>query len=500
MITKLKKWFAPTPPTMASFLSGINSVSTTGQLINPRTILGHHAVFRAVDLLSTSVARIPFDVYKKTSDGREVDDRHPAQYLLKHKPNNLYHRFQLLKTWVVNALTHGDGFIFVSRDELGRPIELYLVDPSSVSVVIEDSQLYYVIAQDGRMNKIEANNMLHLRGLGTDGISGLPVTQILSDCFGLGLTLQRYQNVFFSNAGKPSVVIKLPPEINSLDKINEFRDAWNTIHSGVDNAFKPAMLRPGAELIPLANDSAIESLSELREYDIVTIANVFGVPSHRLGGRIVSVAYGSLEQENRSFLEDLDGWLCQIEMELLKLLRTSEIQTHYIEANRDARVQIDAKTKAELFGIYRKSGLMSDEEIRKKMNMPVGMEGTFWTETNLTPRDKALAPDAPAAEPTPEDDEHEAPTDDANETDDKTEQLSRTLSASIVQRIFRRLEKSGKIDIDLITDELGHMPGFTKFVTALPDADELSAVLPEQRKAMLANIDTNKINEDLWKS
>jgi HK97 family phage portal protein len=430
--------------TLADFMRS-SIARKNGQIINPRTILKHPGVWRGVDLISTNVAKVPFDVYQREADGsRRSAGEYDTYFLLKRQPNWVYSRFQLIKCWVVNTLTHGDGFIFIRRDNLGRPMALFLLDSAATSIHAGQFGVYYTTTDaDGIRRRLDASEVAHLRGLGNDGISGLRIAEVLADAFGLGLTLQRYQNLFFENSGRPSVVIKLPETVSSREEAEEFREAWGDVHGGPENAFKPAMLMPGADVTMMQNDNAIESLANLREHDLVTIANCLGIPPHRIGAKSVSVSYGSLEQENLSFIQDIDGWITQAEQELsLKLLRTSEQGTHYIEGTREALVQSDSKTKAELLALYRRNGMMSDEQIARKLNLKREAGGTYWVEANLIERDRALAEPEPTPEPAPD------------------RELSLKLTNSIVGRLSRRAAKSGKLEINLWQEELGDLPGF----------------------------------------
>lgn len=449
--------------------------TSSGQIVNPRTILRHPAVWRGVDLISTSIARIPFDVFEEMPDGsRRSAIEHDARFLLKRQPNGVYSRFQLFKCWAVNALTHGDGFIWIERDPTygTSPQKLWLLDSSNTSIANgKFGPQYMTNDANGQRRTLDAGDVLHLRGLGNDGFSGLPICSVLADAFGLGMTLQRYQNAFFENAGRPSLVIKLPPEVSTQEEIEEFRAAWGDVHNGgPENAFKPAMIRTGTEIIPLEGDKAIESLANLREHDLVTIANCLGIVPHRLGAKSVSVSYGSLEQENLSFLQDIDGWTTQGEQELsLKLLRTSEQRTHYIEGNREALVQSDSETKASLLAIYRRNGMMSDQEIRRKLNLPIDFEGTFWTEANLIERSIAIAKDI------------------NNDDREDVEKLSLKLTESTVGRLTRRASKSKKLNFILWREELGLLPGFDRI------ADRI-------QNTPIEKLQPAEIARELWKT
>lgn len=466
-----------TPPRLADLLRGYATAGN--QIINPQTILRHPAVWRGVDLISTSVARIPFDVYRRLPDGRESAIDYPAYRLLKMRPNGLYSRFQLIRSWLVNTLTYGDGFVWIGRDEFGDPTTLQLLESSDVVIAISAGHVSYVAtSDDGSRLPVPASDILHLRGLGSDGLTGKPIYRVLAEAFGLGLTLQRYQTAFFANAGRPSVVIKLPPEISTQEQVEEFRAAWGSIHGGgPENAFRPAMLRPGADIVTLQSDSAIESLANLREHDLVTIANCLGIVPHRLGAKSVSVSYGSLEQENLSWLQDLDGWTTQVEQEMsLKLIAAFDAENYYIEGNREALVQPDSKTKAELLSIYRRNGMLSDQEIRRRLNMgPPSAEDTFWTESSLIERSRALrVPLAPGSR----------------------DETSLKLASATVARLLRRADKAGHFEIGIWQEEFGELPGWNDLV--LPD-DELRAVLPEQRKTVIATLDARQIAKVLLK-
>ena len=473
MIQRLMRWWNGNPgsgPTIKDVIRA--GYDGSGQLVNPRSILSHPAVWRGVDLISTSVARVAFEVYCSNSDGsRRCADEHDARGLVRLFPNRYYSRFQLFKTWVANTLTNGDGYIYIRRDSLGRPQELLLLESRSTTFVQQEDQiLYYASDRFGNSYRLLPSEVLHLRGLGNDGFTGLPVTHVLSEAFGLGLTLQRYQNIFFQNGGRPGVAIKLPPEINTREKVEEFREAWGQVHGGTANSFKPALLMPGAEVSPIASDKAVEELSNLREHDLVTIANCLGLPPHRIGAKSVSVSYGSLEQENISFLQDIDGWITQAEQELsFKLLRRRERNTHYIEGDRENLVRTDSETRANLLAIYRRNSFFSDEEIRRKLNMPPPKEGdTFWTEANLIERTKALA----------------AVTGTGDSDQTETTQLAVALTASSVGRLTRRWQKSGKLEIELWQQELGMLPGFNR--------DRIQSTDP-------ATIDNLKLASEMWK-
>jgi hypothetical protein len=122
---------------------------------------------------------------------------------------------------------------------------------------------------------------------------------------------------------------------------------------------------------PLAINAKDAQLIEARTFEIRDVANILGVPPHKLGDT-TRTAYASLEQENWSYLsEALDGWLSQIEDECTeKLLSTDEqeSESHTIEFMRQAIVRIDMKSRFEAYNVARNGGWMSANDIRNKEN------------------------------------------------------------------------------------------------------------------------------------
>ena len=75
-------------------------------------------------ILSNGVAKLPLDVYRRTPDGKERDEKHPAFNLLRRKPNQFRTAFNFRKTIQQHALLWGNGFAYVFRDGAARPTEL----------------------------------------------------------------------------------------------------------------------------------------------------------------------------------------------------------------------------------------------------------------------------------------------------------------------------------------------------------------------------------------
>jgi hypothetical protein len=87
-------------------------------------------------------------------------------------------------------------------------------------------------------------------------------------------------------------------------------------------------------------------------YSVKDVANLFGVPPHKLGDSS-RTAYNSLEAENQAYLdESLDPWLVKWEEECWDKLLTEEekdADSHFVEFLRAALVRADLNARANYY-------------------------------------------------------------------------------------------------------------------------------------------------------
>ena len=102
--------------------------TNSGINITPESALGIGAVFQAVNLISGDVAKLPLNVYQRRPDlgdkGREVANNHPAQRLIKYRPNSEMSAFKFWRRLMTHALLWSNAYAYIIRDGSGSPVEL----------------------------------------------------------------------------------------------------------------------------------------------------------------------------------------------------------------------------------------------------------------------------------------------------------------------------------------------------------------------------------------
>ncbi|MCC7423778.1 MAG: phage portal protein [Planctomycetaceae bacterium] len=351
--------------------------SASGVRINRKTVLKHSAVYRGVKLIATSVAKLRLNV--RIGDTKEVDRKHPAYRLLRRKANPEMSAFNFKRLLTAHAILQGNGFAYIFRRGDGTPLELRPLAPDRTYPFREGGQLRYLTTLGGTLEdggepvELDPDDVIHIQGLGWDGLNGYSLFELGNDELGLAIAGVKYGAKYFKNAAAPSVVIQFPGKLS--DKaFKRLQASWQTMKAGLDNAHKPAIIDENGKVSPFAIKPADAQLIESRKLDLVSIANWLDLPVHKVGGE-GRTAYGSLEQENQAFLdESLDGWLCNWESETGEKLLTEEEQeteSRYIEFNRQQLVQANITQR---YAAYRTAlggqPFMSANEARARENMP----------------------------------------------------------------------------------------------------------------------------------
>lgn len=308
---------------LAGLLGG--PTANSGVRVSRDRALGYPAVWRAVSLISGDVAKLPLGVYRLSGKNKEPDPAHPAHRLVARRPNDLMTAFPFKQALMVHVLLNGNGYAYIDRDGAGRPAQLLLLRPESVTPLMVGGKLWYVYtAPRGERRKIPPDDVIHVKGMGFDGIEGFPVLRIARDALGAAIAARDHSARYFKNGARPGGVLSHPGKLSDPAR-QRMRESWASIHQGLDNAHKVAILEEGTTYTGFDSNAKEAQLLESREFDAREIANIFGVPTHKLGDPS-KVAYNSLGEENQSYYDDtLSRWLEGIAEECeAKLLSEAE--------------------------------------------------------------------------------------------------------------------------------------------------------------------------------
>lgn len=376
-------WIIPTTP--------------AGQYVDQSTAETYSAVWRCVRVISSSVAQLPWKVYRKTARGKKEEDAHPVAWLINTQPNPEITAFRFKRQMVRDALLWGNGYCEIERDTMGRPMWLWPIEPQRVRVERNESaDVVYRVTSQGRPEvTIPAADMLHFRGPDDDGMVGTSVIAKAKNSIGLGLAMEQFSATFFGNGGHVSGALKHPGKLSKEAKTN-LRESFVKSHSG-RNAMTPMVLEEGMDYVRIAVPPEDAQFLGSRQHQVIDICRWFGVPPHKLGD-LGRATWNNIESQSIDFVTDtIVPWTCNFEEEVnIKLFGRQQRGVLYTKFTLAALLRGDTKSRFDSYAVGRQWGWLSANDVRalEEMN-PIANGNTYLVPANMTTAEKIKEAPAP---------------------------------------------------------------------------------------------------------
>lgn len=358
-----------------SFLFGR---TTSGKPVNERTAMQTTAVYACVRILAEAVASLPLHVYEYQNDGgKKLVHDHPLYYLLHDEPNPEMTSFVFRETLMSHLLIWGNAYAQIIRDGAGRVLGLYPLLPDKMDVQRDDrGNIYYVYSRNSDENpmfkeygdiRLKAEDVLHIPGLGFDGLIGYSPIAMAKNAVGMTLACEEYGASFFANGANPGGVLEHPGVLKDPSKV---RESWNSVYRGVNNAHKIAVLEEGMKYQQIGIPPEEAQFLETRKFQINEIARLYRIPPHMVGDLDKS-SFSNIEQQSLEFVKyTLDPWVIRWEQSLQRsLLLPGEKGKYFIKLNVDGLLRGDYQSRMNGYAVGRQNGWFSANDIREMENM-----------------------------------------------------------------------------------------------------------------------------------
>lgn len=230
---------APKNKTSGSSYSFFMGNSTSGKRVNERSSMQMTAVYSCVRILSEAVASLPLHFYKYGENGSKVKAiDHPLYRLLHDEPNPEMTSFVFRETLMTHLLLWGNAYAQVIRNGKGEVVALYPLMPDRMKMDREEhGALYYeyqVSKDDAPTNKgasvkLTPDEVMHIPGLGFDGLVGYSPIAMAKNAIGLAIAAEEYGSKFYATANLQGVPVKPSPSPSkSIDAIARevIRGGW----------------------------------------------------------------------------------------------------------------------------------------------------------------------------------------------------------------------------------------------------------------------------------
>ena len=351
--------------------------SSSGKAVTERSAMQMTAVYSCVRILAEAVAGLPLHMYRYTSDGgKEKAIDHPLYRLLHDEPNPEMSSFVFRETLMTHLLLWGNAYAQIIRNGKGEVMALYPLMPNRMEVNRDSlGRLYYqyttqsddVPTVKGTTVYLDPSEVLHIPGLGFDGLVGYSPIAMAKNAIGMAIACEEYGAKFFANGAAPSGVLEHPGTIKDPARL---RETWQSQFGGSSNSGKVAILEEGMKYTPISISPEQAQFLETRKFQINEIARIFRVPPHMVGD-LEKSSFSNIEQQSLEFVKyTLDPWVIRWEQSIHRtLLNETEKKEYFVKFNLEGLLRGDYQSRMNGYATARQNGWMSANDIRELENL-----------------------------------------------------------------------------------------------------------------------------------
>ena len=446
----------PRDPVLADIF-GAGADTLAGVTVNERTAMALSAVYACIRVISEDVAKLPLILYRRRSDrGKDRTIGPPLFDLLHDSPNDEMGSVGWRETQTGWALSWGNGYSEIERDGAGRaealhPLETPNVRPDRTA----DGQLVYDVSRTHESNKpFDKHDILHLRGLGGNGIVGWSVIRFARESIGRHLAAQLFSASFYGQGAAVSGVAEHPGTLTD-DAARHLRESLNKEHVGPTKAGRVMIIEEGMKFTTRSIPQKDAQFIETEQHGVEDVCRWFRVGPHKVQ-HLLRSTFNNVEQMNIDHVTDtLMPWTTRWEQEIrMKLISPSEPDL-FVEHLFTGLLRGDVAARGAFYTQQFQMGVLSQNDIRELENMnPIGPEGDrYWVPLNMQPLDE-VGKDEPDDEP-----------DDESDSARRIE-LVLPSQRAVLADAFRRVLR---VEVDKIT-RARKKPGFNAWVCTFYDA------------------------------
>ena len=394
--------------------------STAGIAVSPTAALSLSAYFACLRNISEDVGKLPLLTYRQQDRGKELAKNHPLFAILYLQANDYMSAMTFRETLTHHAMGWGNGYAEIVRDGDGTPTELYPIHPSRVRITNTEEfgvmyNVYIASTFSGGMIPhesaiaIPAANMLHIRGLGAEGLYGYSIAELAAESLGLSLSAEMFGTSFFANGLSSSGVLEYAGEL-SEEAQKKLRISFTETYSGPANTGKPLILEDGMTWKAMGIPPEQAQFLATRVFQVQEIARWFRMPPHKIQD-LSEATYSNIEYQNIEYVTDtLAPWLVRWEQEIKRKLFGLD-SPYYAKHVVQSLLRGDHQARAKFYETMFKIAALNANEIRELEDMnPIGDDGDeyFVQANNLRPLKQVIAlgmapavPTVPAVAPIP---------------------------------------------------------------------------------------------------
>jgi len=387
-----------------SILSG-GAPAWSGETVSVDTAFNHSVVYACQKVISEPVGFIPSLVCQRKGKNKREATELPLYNLFRYSPNEEITAQSWIESSTSQCVMQGDSFShIVRRSGGGTAISINPIAPELMHVDRDLSKrITYTIKLSGQSDKTytllpgKAHDILHIRGLGWNGLRGLSVIQMGRHSIGTAISAEKNIAGFYKNGGRLPYIIESEQKFKTPEDGKAWAEDWRQIYSDPHRA---PVLQPGMKYKQIGISAEDSQLLGMRQYTISEICRWFGVSPHMVGD-LSRATFSNIEQLAAEFVKfTLTTWLTRWTQEFWRCVLTPDEkeQGYYLKQDTSALLSGDFKSRMEGYSAALQNGVYCIDEAREKEDMdPVEGGDEHYVQLNLQPVSTAADPKPVAA-------------------------------------------------------------------------------------------------------
>ncbi len=419
--------------------AGAPMESDSGISITPDNAMRQSTTYKCVTWKASQFAKLPKKIYERVDDvtgksGRREARGHRLYNVVHARPNPAVTSFVFFQQVSMDLDIEGNFYAYIQKDQFGRPVYLWrlLPDVSHMRITTKPvadpgapgdkvAQVFYVATDMwGNETNFFQDEILHIRGLGFDGIRGFSPIRLMMNSLGWNRGTERYGAQFFKNASRPSGLLISPTTIKSPQR----EELIESLTNSGKRAGSLALIEGSLKYQKMTMDQDEAQFIETLEYQQEDICGIFGVKPHKVG-IMRHMTNNNVEQQNIEAVTDTLHPMCEgVEQWMdFALLSDSpstgfgggaENDRFYFEFELKGLLRGDMAARSTYYQIMVNIGVMSPNDVADEENMDRFEGGDIHVmQLNMATLENIADPPVKALPPAP--DSKEVPAEDSTD-------------------------------------------------------------------------------------
>ncbi len=354
----------------------VGQKSSSGIAVNDDSALSVSAVYACERLIAGTIGSLPKHIYEDLGEtgGRRKAQEHPISRLLKN-PNPEQTPMEFWELMVLGLESRGNSYAEKEMRLDGQVAGLWWLNPEKMLVERKEGILRYIYTlPNGQRVIFRPDQIMHLRGMSKDGITGLSTIALFREAIGLGLAAEQYGARFFANDASPGGVIEHPGKLSDVAE-KHLSDSWEAIHAGVRRSHRIAILGEGAKFNKIGISPEDAQLVESRKFTVTDIARIFGVPPPMIGDFNVAGWHSITQQDTNFGKHCIRPRVRRIEQKIEQsLFSEADRERFYCKFQLNDLMAGDTSERFNVYAVAIEKGIMTRNEVRalEEMNPTAG--------------------------------------------------------------------------------------------------------------------------------